>query len=113
MNDSNADCDLTPLALDALEAGFFEPLRDSVFLLMGGQGDLPEIELKLVEVSVLGHRRPDAVREPFSLTFRGPAGCRLGQGIQRLRHPEAGVVEVFITQIGDGAGGSQFEVIFT
>jgi hypothetical protein len=62
---------------------------------------------------LLGHRRTGTSRDPFSLTFRGPAGLRGEQGIHRLEHPELGVLEIFLVQIAGQPDGSVFEAIFT
>lgn len=91
------------LSLESLAAAHFEPLLGSSF----------ELRLELVEVRLLGHRRPEASREPFALTFRGPANWRLPQGIHCFGHPQTGSLEIFVTQVGDGPGGSLFEAIFT
>ncbi len=106
------ETDPDPLALVALNAGFFEPLLQSHFFLQGG-GRSEGCDLTLVEVNLLGHRRPEASREPFSLIFQGPPRHRLPQGIHRLQHPKAGSMDVFVTQVGDSPAGSLFEVIFT
>ncbi len=98
--------------LETLEAGFFEPWKQSAFVLSKPAGEAA-CELMLTDVTLLGHRRPNANREPFSLQFRGPSGLRLVQGIYPLSHPRTGQMEVFITQVGDGPTGSSFEVIFT
>lgn len=59
-----------------------------------------------------GSVRPGAIREPFALTFRGPPGLRLPQGIYRMRHAQLGEMEIFIVQVGSDAAGSYFEAIF-
>ena len=69
--------------------------------------------LDLAGVRVLGGRRAGAVRDPFSLGFRGAPGLRLPQGVYAIQNATLGSMEIFITQTGDGAGGSDFEAIFT
>lgn len=71
------------------------------------------LTLVLNEVNVLGHRRPEASRDPFSLLFQGPAGVRIPQGVYRIENPVSGTMEIFITQVGGSAAGSLFEAIFT
>jgi len=71
------------------------------------------VSLRLDSVRLLGHRRPDATRDPFSLVFLGPQGLRLPQGICQFRREGFGVAGIFITQTGDGARGSEFEAVFT
>jgi hypothetical protein len=71
------------------------------------------IALELVAVRVLGSKRVGAARDPFALEFRGPSGLRLPQGIYRFDHGRLGVLEIFISQTGDGEKGSEFEAIFS
>lgn len=71
------------------------------------------VELELSAVQALGHKRPDAARDPFSLTFRGARGLRLPQGIYHLACEGLGEIELFIAQNADGSEGSEFEAIFT
>ncbi len=97
-------------SLDSLQSTDFSAHVGQPFPLKAGEMDLV---LTLREVKLLGHRRTDASRDPFSLEFHGPAGVRLPQGIVALEHPTLGTLEVFITQIGLSAGNSSFEAIFT
>jgi hypothetical protein len=94
------------LTLDPLTHGHFEPHTGQVFL-------SGEASLTLHEVKVLGQKRTEAPREPFSLLFRGLQGLRLPQGIYRMKNESLGELEIFITQVGDGVKGSEFEAIFT
>ena len=97
-------------SLDSLLSTDFSPHVGQPFPLKVGE---TELVLSLHEVKVLGHRRAEASRDPFSLEFHGPAGVRLSQGTYALQHPTLGSLEVFITQIGLSAGNSSFEAIFT
>ncbi len=99
------------LPLETLASGHFEPLLGSVFRMLPA-ADEP-VALELAEVNVLGHRRSEAARDPFSLIFRGPTGQRYGQGMAVLEHAELGRMELFLTQIADRPDGSVFEAIFT
>ena len=72
-----------------------------------------EVSLTLHTVKKLGNKHQEALRDPFSLLFRGPQGLRLGQGIYRLTNKSLGELEVFITQVADGPKVSEFEAIFT
>jgi hypothetical protein len=92
--------------LDQLTLSHFEPHTGQVFL-------SGEVALTLHEVKVLGQKRTEAAREPFSLLFRGLQGLRLAQGIYRMKNESLGELEIFITQVGDGGKGSEFEAIFT
>lgn len=98
------------IALETLQHSHFAPLAGQPFTLKaGGQ----EVQLTLAEARLLGHRRADATREPFSLTFRGLKGWRVPQGIYSLSHESLGEMELFLTQTGDTARGSEFEAVFT
>ena len=98
------------LPLESLDYETFAPLTGDVFTLTVGETSL---ELRLGEVKKLGHRHPGATRDPFSLSFIGPRGLRVNQGIGQLTHATLGKVEMFLTQVGDGANGSELEAIFT
>lgn len=98
------------LALETLAAETFAPFIDQVFTLRsGGQ----TAELILSRVTPLGHRRPEALRDPFSLSFRGVRGLRVPQSIYPLTCEGLGEMEIFLTQVGDGPQGSEFEAVFT
>ena len=99
------------LPLESLEAAHFGPHLHSPFRLHLPGGE--QVSLELIEVKVLGHRRTEAIRDPFSLTFQGEAGWRLPQGIYPLEHEAIGLLEIFLTQVGDGKNGSLVEAIFT
>ncbi len=99
------------IPLETLTSGHFEPLLGSAFRLLPAGGE--PISLELVEVGLLGHRRAEASRDPFSLVFRGPAGQRFGQGIVALEHADLGGFDLFLTQIADRPDGSLFEAVFT
>ena len=94
------------LPLEPLTCDQFTPLIGQVFQ-SGG------VALTLHAVKVLGHKREEAAREPFSLLFRGPQGLRVGQGTYQLSNPSLGELEIFITQVADGPQGSEFEAVFT
>jgi len=96
--------------LESLRHTSFEHLVGEDFS-VGAQE--PVLTMRLMEARILGGRRADASREPFSLVFRGASGLRLPQGIYRLENPTFGTTEIFITQIADGPGGADFEAIFT
>jgi len=99
------------LPLESLELETFQPLLETTFVL-SISGDAG-CSLTLIEARSLGHRRADATREPFALTFRGPAGLRIPQAIHPISHPVAGQLEIFLVQVADKPDGSLFEAIFT
>jgi hypothetical protein len=98
------------LPLDSLTRESFAPFVGRAFIATSGDA---RIELELSEVKSLGHKRPDAAREPFSLTFRGAPGLVIPQGIHHMSCDGFGEIEMFITQNAGGPGGSEFEAIFT
>jgi hypothetical protein len=69
------------------------------------------LSLKLSEARPLGVR-PESVREPFSLTFLGPANLRLPQGIYKMRNATLGEMEIFLVQLGADQASSTFEAVF-
>ena len=93
-------------ALETLTHGHFVPLVGQVFQ----SGD---VSLTLESAKLLGHKRAGALRDPFSLSFRGAPGLRLPQATYRLTNDTLGELEIFITQVGDGPQGADFEAIFT
>jgi hypothetical protein len=97
------------IALESLQYSTFAPLVGSAFMVKTGAG----AELRLHEVKQLGGQREGASRPPFSLTFRGPHGLRIQQGIHRIASESLGEMEIFITQLAPGAQGSEFEAVFT
>ena len=94
------------IPLDQLTHSHFEPLIGQVFL-------CGEISLTLSAAKLLGHKRPEIAREPFSLLFRGCQGMRAPQGIYQLKNETLGEREIFITQLADEPQGSEFEAVFT
>ena len=67
--------------------------------------------VKLSEARPLGSR-PESIRQPFSLTFLGPANLRLPQGIYKMRNPQLGEMEIFLVPIGADPTRSAFEAVF-
>lgn len=55
---------------------------------------------------------PDAGRDPFTLTFRGPAPLRLPQGIYRMSNAQLGEMEIFLVQIAADQSSSTIEAVF-
>ncbi len=98
------------LPLESVTCDSFAPFIGRTFIVTAGDAC---VEMELSEVKSLGHKRPDAPRDPFSLAFRGAPGLRLPQGIYHMACEGFGEIEPFITQNADGSGGSEFEAIFT
>jgi|GEM_PF-1121252 len=96
---------------ETLTYAIFAPLLGQSFAL--ASTDAP-IALQLTEVKNLGHKRQEAIRDPFSLKFQGAAGLYLPQMIYRLRCDALGdEMEIFLTQIGNNSVASEFEAVFT
>ena len=53
-----------------------------------------------------------ALRDPFTLTFRGAPKLRLPQGIYRLNNATLGDMEIFLVQVAADATSSTFEAVF-
>lgn len=98
------------IPLDTVDHDTFAPLTGLAFITQSGGG---RVEMQLESVQKLGHRHDDAARDPFSLTFRGPPGLLMPQGTYAFLCEALGEIELFITQVGNGARGSEFEAIFT
>lgn len=97
---------MTDLPLKTLTHEFFSSLVQQTF-------SVSQAQLTLSGVKVLGPKRGEVTREPFSLLFSGAPQLRLSQGIHRFEIDGIGALEIFITQVGDGPRGSEFEAIFS
>lgn len=98
------------IPLETLSHLTFMPFVDQVFTASIGKS---VSELQLKSVQLLGHKHPDASRDPFSLTFRGATDLSLPQGIYQFYCEGLGEMEFFITQIAGGSRDSEFEAVFT
>jgi hypothetical protein len=94
--------------LGTLRIDDFTPYRDAVFDMQVPDGVVP---LKLVKVDPAG----DSGREggAFSLIFVGPKGPWVPQAIYPVRHPDLGIMEIFLVPIGPTQGGNGYQAIFT
>ena len=95
--------DLRELTLET-----FEPLVGDVFAASAAGAS---VELVLHSALALGGW--PGGRQPFSLTFRGPAEPLLAQAIYRLEHALLGALDIFIVPIGPDGDGMLYEAIFT
>ncbi len=95
------------IPLESVDYDTFAPRIGETFI------SPPALELRLETVRKLGERRSGALRDPFSLTFRGAPGLRLPQGIRGFTCEGLGEIELFITQVADGPQGAEFEAVFT
>ena len=85
----------------------FSPYVGQVFHL-AGEG----VELELVEAEALPAHEGAPRQDPFSLLFRGPAGCSLPQGTYTLSHKEVGDVPMFLVPVGQSGQRVLFQAIF-
>jgi Domain of unknown function (DUF6916) len=85
----------------------FEPHVGSNFAIRTGSGD----QFALL-ASVARHAQPSSPRaEPFTLLSVGD--LVLDQRIHELRHPEVGLLEIFLVPIGpDPDGKLRYEAVF-
>lgn len=79
------------------------------------RGDAPQLDVTLAEVQALRESSKGGDREPFSLTFVGPAEPALPQQIYPVEHPELGELEMFLVPIGPDpeTQGMRYEAVFT
>lgn len=97
------------LPLDKVRCEQFDACLNQDFEIVFSDGTLA---LKLSEARPLGTAHNEATREPFSLTFRGPALLRLPQGIYPMKNAQLGEMEIFLVQIAADANSSSFEAVF-
>lgn len=69
------------------------------------------LPVQLSEVRSLGVR-PESLREPFALTFLGPAKLLLPQRTYTMRHATLGELEIFLVQVAADQSSSAFEAVF-
>lgn len=86
----------------------FEPRIGDAFA-VGAAG----ASVELVLHSALGLGEWPGGRQPFSLTFRGPTEPLLPQATYPVEHAELGAFALFVVPIGQDAGGTLYEAVFT
>ena len=69
------------------------------------------VEIQLVQCNSL-KAHAGAMREPFSLIFRGPAATFLPQKTYELKNAETEPVAVFLVPVGRDAEGFLYEAVF-
>ena len=102
---------------DPLDARFFEAALGESFqvaVVVGHAIDpdsQPTIVLDAVDRFAAPAGSPRA--DPFTVTFLGPAGDHLPQGLFTLEHPMLGTLTVFLVPIGpDADGRHRYEAVF-
>jgi hypothetical protein len=96
------------LDLATVQCADFTACLNQDFEIVTGDGPL---RLQLFEARPLPGRA-GTVRDPFTLTFRGPAELRLPQSIYRMNNAQLGDMEIFIVQIAANQTSSTFEAVF-
>jgi len=74
--------------------------------------DSGRLEVELIECKGLNAHPRGGQREPFSLTFLGPAQPPLPQRIYTFDFGELGCSDIFIVPIGPDATGMRYEAVF-
>lgn len=95
---------------ELLKPADFSSLTDSLKVNVKIGEAISTIELEVREVRPHPpHRHRDA---PFSLTLAGPRYPLLPQGTYPVRHPQLGIIQLFLVPSGQNATSSQYEVTF-
>ena len=101
---------------ELLDADYFAPLIDERFDIHAGVDatvNAAKTQLVLEGVVVVPRRSDLSGRTPFSLTFTGPAGNHLPQGLYDLVHPTTGTIGIFLVPIGPrNDGRHRYEAVF-
>lgn len=80
--------------------------------LIGSEFPIVDSELGFVLRAVDRLKSPSPRGVAFSLSFEAPANSSGGQGIYHLRHPQLGVLEIFLVPVAPVEGRPQFEAVF-
>jgi hypothetical protein len=95
--------------LATVTAADFDALDDREFARVVSEGE-PPVSITLVDV---GTGRPrEGMRDPFTLTFTGPAQLPLDQGIHPLTHPSMGLLELFLVPVARDESSMTSEAAF-
>jgi len=88
----------------------FSALSAPLTLSVNVAGVVSTVELKVLS---LRPRPPHAFRDaPFSMTLAGPRAPLLPQGTYPVRHPELGIIQLFLVPAAQDAESTQYEVTF-
>lgn len=102
--------------LETFTVATFSPHVGGTFRVPYDSSSAVELTLALAEefgTESAREWREASGRAPFTLTFVGPTGIFLPQGIYRVEHDELGTFEIFLVPLGPGEGGLLYEAIFT
>jgi hypothetical protein len=95
--------------LATVSAPDFDELSDREFARVVREGE-PPVSITLVEVRA-GRPRPEG-REPFALTFTGPALLTLDEGIHPLTHSTMGPLDLFLVPVAADPETVTYEAVF-
>ncbi|HET6764137.1 MAG TPA: hypothetical protein VFH27_10710 [Longimicrobiaceae bacterium] len=98
--------------LDNLTLDTFRPLVGQPFAVLVGEDRFMPAHLVAAE-PLAGDKDPRRKREPFALTFRGPAGGHLPQDIYEVRGADMDGLELFLVPLGPDEHGTLYEAVFT
>lgn len=93
-----------------LDADSFEPHVGQPFAVGGVPMVLERVERWGPPAAPAGG---EAGRQPFTLTWLGPAEPVLAQRIHDVEHPTLGSLAIFIVPVGSTPAGVHYEAVFT
>ena len=93
-----------------ITAASFTPCIDQLFFV--DDGGSPRPSLKLVKVLQMPRsKRPNGLRDPFSLIFTNPSGIELASDTYEVLHPQLGWIPMFLSPISSDF--SRYEAAFS
>lgn len=96
--------------LEKMTRETFASLADKQFRLDSEDGS---IDLRMKEAVDMGTSPGDDRRQPFTVTFEGPADPVLPQSIYTLANEELGTLEIFLVPVASDSTGTDYEAVFT
>ncbi|MHB8635045.1 MAG: DUF6916 family protein [Fimbriimonadaceae bacterium] len=98
-------------AAPSAELATFSPYVGDGFEVVDPHTQGTAFALELVDATPLPFGQP-GYREPFSLTFSGPAVAGLAQGTYTFRHHVIGELPIFLVPISESNDTRRYEAIF-
>lgn len=80
--------------------------------LVGAEIAIVDSAFTFILKSVDRLKSPSPRGVPFSLTLQAPANTGGSQGIYNLKHPQLGVLAMFLVPVAPKDGHPQFEAVF-
>jgi hypothetical protein len=101
---------MSGLDLGTATVADFRPYVGEPFaIVVDGVDGLSLVLAEAVELPVVG----EVGREPFKLTFTGPAEPLLAQQVVPLAHERLGRFDPFLVPVGRDADGATYEAVFS